>query len=487
MKTTIDFKSIVPEREFTFKHLIFEILMILARKLGDALSILLKMLDDYICLKAKSNGELKGWESIGVRERTVITLFGLEIRYRRHGYRKMGLHSYVYRYPLDEFLGLKEGERFCPLVQQIAIELATKMSFRDAAYFMQQYLLVPVSHEEIHRWVQEAGEKREEEQEEAWRALFERGEVPEGDKEAELVVIERDGIVIPLQRSQRKRAEIKIGTMHEGWEAVSPAGNRYRLKEKECWGGILEGDEFWGYGAVRYHSRYRKVGCLLINGDGEEWVKEAKEYFPEAEVYLDRFHRNRALNEALSFNPGLLQRAYKSLSEGDLAGLDGVLTEALSRASSEKQRERVRKLKRYLAGGYNILDWRKTKEVLPDIPYLGGLGASESQNNHVIAARMKKRGMSWTVDGANNMTQLRCLVATDKLKGWLDAYYQKKWPKVKSESIGEIEQRVLEPLKKEDPAAWLRASIPLLTTKAQASPLGEALKALSCIPSVVAS
>lgn len=270
--------------------------------------------------------------------------------------------------------------------------------------------------------------------------------------------------------------------MHEGWEAVSPAGDRYRLKEKECWGGILEGDEFWGYGAVRYHSRYRKAGCLLINGDGAEWVKEAKEYFPEAEVYLDRFHRNRALNEALSFEPELLQKAYKFLNEGDLAGLDEVLTEALRRASSEKQRERVRKLKRYLlAGGYNILDWRKAKEELPDISYLGGLGALESQNNHVIAARMKKRGMSWTIDGANNMVQLRCLVATGKLKGWLDAYYQEKWPKVKSESIGEIRQRVLEPLKKEDPAAWLRASIPLLATKAQASPLGEALKAISGI------
>jgi hypothetical protein len=61
-----------------------------------------------------------------------------------------------------------------------------------------------------------------------------------------------------------------------------------------------------------------------------------KKCFPEAEVYLDRFHQNRALNETLSFNPGLLQRAYKSLSEGDLAGLGEVLTEALSRASSER-------------------------------------------------------------------------------------------------------------------------------------------------------
>ncbi len=174
------------------------------------------------------------------------------------------------------------------------------------------------------------------------------------------------------------------------------------------------------------------------------------------------------------------------MNEGDLVGLDGVLAEALTRAPSEKQEERVRRLNKYLAGNHNILDWRKTKEVLPSIPYLGGLGASEPQINHVIAARMKKHGMSWTVDGANNMTQLRCLAATNKLKGWLDAYHQKKWPNVKSDCFREIKQEILEPLRKEDPAAWLQAGIPLLTTKAQASPLGEALKALSGIPSLVA-
>ncbi len=35
-----------------------------------------------------------------------------------------------------------------------------------------------------------------------------------------------------------------------------------------------------------------------------------------------------------------------------------------------KHKERVRRLKRYLAGDYNILDWRKTKEVPPGIPYV---------------------------------------------------------------------------------------------------------------------
>lgn len=38
--------------------------------------------------------------------------------------------------------------------------------------------------------MQEAGGRRKREQDEALRALFERGEVPEGDRKAEVVVIE---------------------------------------------------------------------------------------------------------------------------------------------------------------------------------------------------------------------------------------------------------------------------------------------------------
>jgi len=272
----------------------------------------------------------------------------------------------------DELLGLKPDERFCPLVQQIAVVLASKVSFREAASFLQEYLLVPVSDEKIHEWLQEAGEKRNQEQEEARRALFEDGEVPEGRKEAELVVIEADSVVISLQRSQQKKAEIKLGTMHEGWEPITPAQTRFRLKGKKC------------------------------------------------------------------FNL--------------------VLAEAILVAPSGKQKERIKKLKKYFAQNPNILDWRLAEEgELPNIPILRGLGASEPQNNHVIAARMKKRGMSWTVEGANNMVQMRCLAASEELKNWLDKYQEAKWPEVSS-GCSLIQKELFEPLQKAtDPAAWLQA------------------------------
>ncbi|MBC7341984.1 MAG: UPF0236 family protein, partial [Clostridia bacterium] len=97
------------------------------RSYASHLGHLFTAMDQALAVKNKFTRAMSGWESIGKRKRTIVTLFGLEITYCRRGYRKNIDGRITYRYPLDEFLGLKEGERFCPLTQEIAISLATRM------------------------------------------------------------------------------------------------------------------------------------------------------------------------------------------------------------------------------------------------------------------------------------------------------------------------------------------------------------------------
>jgi hypothetical protein len=239
---------------------------------------------------------LKGWQSIGQRPRTLVSLFGLEIRFRRRGYRRRGPNGkWEYRYPLDEMLGLLPEERFCPLVQHLAVGLAAKTSFREAACYLREHLRVPVSHQEVHRWVQEAGQDRERQLCDEVKAVFETGQVPESEgRGADVVTIEADGIWLHLQRERMKTAELKLAVMHEGWEAESPAGKRFRLVNKAAWAGYLPAQEFWERGAIRFAQRYNreKVGRVVINGDGAEWIKQARQHFEGAELYLDPFHLN---------------------------------------------------------------------------------------------------------------------------------------------------------------------------------------------------
>ena len=74
--------------------------------------------------------------------------------------------------------------------------------------------------------------------------LFEDGVIPETEgKVVPYLVIEADGVNIALQREKERRAEVKVGIAHEGWQEISK--ERYKLKEKSVYSGIMNGDRFW--------------------------------------------------------------------------------------------------------------------------------------------------------------------------------------------------------------------------------------------------
>lgn len=373
-------------------------------------------------------------------------------------------------------------------MQEIGIALASKTSYREAALFLKEYLGVEISHQEIHELVQEAGRAREEEQRIEQEEIYEKGKVPEeGRKEAEAVIIEADEIVVHKQKARNQKVEIKLGLMHEGWEKETPGGRKYRLVDKEYWGGVMDGESFWERGTQVFYSRYneRKIGRVVINGDGAEWIKKGKEYLGGAEVYLNRYHRNRALSHALGFEPKLYRQALAALKEGKLEDLEDIINKAIIKAPGEEHYRRLKNLKRYLKANWEGLrDWR-SQEGKPEIQHARGLGASEPSISHVLAARMKKRGMSWSEKGAHHMAQLRFLLAAGKLENWLKAYQGRRWPKIKPEDFKEIEAS-LSRVAKQDPTDWLKAGIPLLKTKARSTALGHVLSALSHIPTLVA-
>jgi len=59
-------------------------------------------------------------------------------------------------------------------------------------------------------------------------ALFEEtGELTQSEgRKANRLMIEADGVVLPLQREQAHKAEVKLGIAYEGWQKVGK--DRYR-------------------------------------------------------------------------------------------------------------------------------------------------------------------------------------------------------------------------------------------------------------------
>jgi hypothetical protein len=346
----------------------------------------------------------------------------------------------------------------------MAVTLATRTTFREAAAFLQECLGVAVSHEQVHRWVQEAGAAREAEEAAQVRAVLEGGEVPASEGQgADVVVVEADGLFVRLQREEKRVAEVRLGVMYAGWAAEDPAGKRFLLQAKAVWGGTMNGEEFWERGMLRFHGRYdpEKVGRAVVNGDGAEWVKVAPRYPPGAKVYLDRFHRNQALQEGLRFDPALLAEAHGALQAGDKEALRAVLARAVAQAPGAEHVKRVRELGRYLEANWEGLEnWRRDGEPVP--AGARGLGASEPRIEHVPKRRLGKRGMRWRERRAQHMALLRCVVAEGTLAGWLDRWHRDRWREVPAERHEQVRRRVLELAGEVDAAAWLAAQVPLL-------------------------
>jgi hypothetical protein len=55
-----------------------------------------------------------------------------------------------------------------------------------------------------------------------------------------------------------------------------------------------------------------------------------------------------------------------------------------------------------------------------DVDGLRGLGAIEGNVDKLIAERLKKRGMSWTKQGADRMARLISLREMGKLNTWIE-------------------------------------------------------------------
>ena len=132
-----------------------------------------------------------------------------------------------YLYLLDQYLAFDGTKGMSPVVQDLAIELAvTGVSYRQASDAMEKLLGYPViSHEGIRQ------------------QLLNTEVVPETSipLDHEVIFVEVDGLYTKSQEKGKRGREIKIASVHQGWEMN---GKRAKLKEKRHF--IHEGKlPFW--------------------------------------------------------------------------------------------------------------------------------------------------------------------------------------------------------------------------------------------------
>ncbi len=336
----------------------------------------------------------EGLRLMGSRPRTLTTRFG-DVSIERRMYRDADGEAV---FALDEYLGWKPQQLASPSIAESLVEMATHMPFRIVAKTVSALTAGVLSKSTAHRLAQGVGQDALDEERERWEAQFERGEdMSEGQQRAVILYTEADGVWVHIQREDQKGYEVKSGIVYRGWRRV--AEDRYSLVGKRVY---THGDAaipFWEGASLEWGKQYAldRVKLFVVGGDGAEWIFRGAQEFPNAVFQLDGFHLSRACGRGYGAEIGpAIYDAIRSGSEEYARSLM-YAAEAPETQTAIRDREYVE------SNLSNGVDWRNRVPNVP--PGTRSLGTMESNGDKLTANRMKKRGMSWTIRGANRMAK----------------------------------------------------------------------------------
>ncbi len=396
---------------------------------------------------------------IGFRQRTLVTRFG-EISISRRLYQD---HKGCYHFFLDEYLGLPSAQVATPSLQESLVELATQKPFGQVSRTLEKLTAGILSASTIYRLLQKTSQVAIEREKEDWQALYERGQAPKGaSRKVPILFSEGDGTFIHLQREDQSHYEIKQAIAYEGWERLSGKGDRYKLVGKRVYCQANEEISFWEGASLEWARKWdlSSLKEIVIGGDGANWIDKGIDEFQGATRQLDGFHLARACGRGWQEGKAI----YQAIRAGETEEARQLMQSLIPRegAGVHKARQYV---ERNLEKGR---DWRTQVKIEGR-----GLGTMESNEDKLVANRMKKRGLSWRIGGALRMNKALQLAANSELKPYCERPKQiEKRPAPHSSSK----------VKDDGKQRWLEAGLPALAGPHASHPWVQKLRAMTYDP-----
>ncbi len=381
------------------------------------------------------------WHVECSRKRTLVTRFG-EITIKRRLYKdEKGVSHFL----LDEYLGWLPGQIATSSLQESLVEFATQNSFERVSTTLSKLTAGVLSTSTIYQLFQKTVNQALKKEQADWQAVYERGEIPSGeDKKVSILFSEGDGVFVHLQQEEQKHYEVKQAIGYEGWEKLRGKEERYKLVGKRVYCQGSEEIPFWeGVGlewARKWDLGYLKE--IVIGGDGASWIDSGVGEFPGAIRQLDGFHLARACGQGWEEGKTL----YQAIRAGEIETAKQLLESLKPREGTGVNKAR-QYVKRNLEKGR---DWRTQSTMTGR-----GLGTMESNEDKLVANRMKKRGLSWTIKGALRMNKAIQLAANGEING----FCRRPVPTLEGPST---RPHKVSQARSEKSQKWLEASLPAL-------------------------
>lgn len=387
-------------------------------------------------------------------DRRYVSIFGgLTITRAAYGTRE---GQKIERVPLDERLGLPEGE-FSYVLEDWGQRLCLKESFAEAGQSLEMLLGLRLGTRALEGMSRAVA---------GYAPAFQASlEVPPPVEEGPLLVVTADGKGVPMRRPPQdgpkphhrrtkgekankkqmacvgavytiepfvRRAEDIIDEVLRDQKAKQRPGPQHKHVWAEMTrevGGIeVPAKEslfcqLYAESTARNLGHDRPVVCLL---DGERALWDAQEvYFPEAVGILDLFHVLERLwavahcfhKEGSEEARRLVEERLRDLLQGRVSYVIAGLRRRLTRSKlSGPKRKVVKAAVEYLAN--NRAHMRYDEYLAAGYPI--GSGVAEGACRHLVKDRLEQTGMRWTVPGAQAMLHVRALYLNDQWEEFLE-------------------------------------------------------------------
>ncbi len=369
----------------------------------------------------------------GKRPKKIVTILG-EVLVKRPYYhcRRCGAGFA----PRDRELDV-DATKYSPGVRRMTALAGSETSFERGRMLLDELAGLRLTAKAVEREAEAIGaDIAAREQDEIARAV--QLELPEIYGPATPVLyIEMDGTgvpVIPAEAAGRKgktspqarTREVKLGCVFTQTRCDAE-GRPARDEGSTTYTGAIE--DAAAFGPRLFHEAWRRgwsrARQKVVLGDGAVWIWNlAHEYFPSAIEIVDLYHaREHLCDLAAKLFPnqekrrrGWARRMQNKLDRGRVKPLVAALR-GFETGSAE--------LKHQLALEADYFERNAERMRYREFRSQGlfvGSGVIEAGCRTVIASRLKRSGMFWSVRGANAITALRCA----RLSGRFDDYWENR-------------------------------------------------------------
>jgi hypothetical protein len=287
--------------------------------------------------------------------------------------------------------------------QEHCVQVAVGQSYEGSQETLKQLSGMEMSRMGIWKVVQEQGRRERQRVEEQRGKVFELGEIPRAEKPTKkAVIVQVDGTLIGTRErtdieevSGKRRMEVKLGVAYTGTQLVSR--NRRRTIERMVYSEVGPAEEF----GERWYGECLKYGIepethVHLIGDGAAWIRNLQRaMLPGSRYTLDAYHLQRAALEVLTERQ---YQHFRSLVFSNRA-VDALRCIRHLQPSDHDHRQELEDFSAYLERNLDGIRYHDKGPI--------GSGVVEKAADIVVSRRMKRRGMSWSRQGANNLLALR--------------------------------------------------------------------------------